>query len=213
MVSGEATVIAAGKVGKVSVNVTPVSVSFWFGFAIVKVKVDVPLTRIGFGENNLEMAGGRTAVSVSVAEPVVVLLVNVLGFPPPSRYVAEINPLTLVCGPVVVAVTLTLTVQELFAASVAPVGLPKVSELEPAAGDQVGEPPHVVLADGVAATCNPEGRESVKVMPLKATDALGLVMVKVSVETPLTAMGSGEKDLVSVGYWGTPQPVKVTPSI
>lgn len=113
--------------------------------------------------------------------------------------VEEMKPLTLVCGPAVVTVTSTLTVQEPPAARVAPVGSPKVSKVEPAVGDQVGEPPQVVLAFGVAATSTSAGRESVNLSPLKPTVVLGLVIVKVSVDAPPTATGSGEKDLVRVG--------------
>ena len=66
---------------------------------IAKVSVEIPLTRIGLGANCLEIEGGEIAVSVSVAEP----SGPVLG--PVS--VDEMNPLTLVCGPAVVAVTST----------------------------------------------------------------------------------------------------------
>ena len=47
---------------------------------------------------------------------------------------------------------LTLTVHEPFAGIVPPVGEPKESVVAAAAGAQVGVPPHVVVADGVAAT-------------------------------------------------------------
>ena len=47
---------------------------------------------------------------------------------------------------------LTLTVHEPLAGMVPPVGVPKVSVVVPEAGAQVGLPPHVVLAEGVAAT-------------------------------------------------------------
>ena len=47
---------------------------------------------------------------------------------------------------------LTLTVQELLAGIVAPVGEPKVRFVAPAVGAQVGVPPQVVVAVGVAAT-------------------------------------------------------------
>lgn len=116
------------------------------------------------------------------------------------------KPLTLACGPAVVAVTLTLAVQEPLAGMLAPVGSPKVNEVAAAEGAQVGVPPQVVLAAGVAATCTPDGKASVNLTPVKAT-LLGLVRVKVRVETPLTAIGFGEKDLVSVGWLGTLQPV------
>ena len=120
------------------------------------------------------------------------------------------NPLTLACGPDVVALTLTLTVQELLTGMEAPVGVPNVSVVAPAVGDHVGEPAQVVAAAGVEATSKPEGKVSEKLMPLKATVVFGLARVKVKVEVPLTATGLGEKALVMVGGLGTPQPVNVT---
>lgn len=47
---------------------------------------------------------------------------------------------------------LTLTVHDPFAGMVPPVGDPNVRVVVPAAGTQVGVPPQVVVADGVAAT-------------------------------------------------------------
>ena len=49
-------------------------------------------------------------------------------------------------------VTLTLTVHELLNGMIAPVGKPKVRAVAPAVGVQVGVPPQVVVAVGVAAT-------------------------------------------------------------
>ena len=118
--------------------------------------------------------------------------------------VVERNPPTFECGPGVVAVTLTLTVHEPLAGMVPPL---KVSDVAPAVGAQV--PPQVVAADGVAATCTPAGRPSVNAAPVSAP-VLVLVSVKVSVETPLTAIGSGEKDLVRVGLTGSTQAVSST---
>lgn len=89
----------------------------------------------------------------------------------------------------------------------APVGLPKERFVLPARGPQVGVPPQVVLAFGVEATSRPAGRASVKVMPLKATLAFGLVTVKVNVDVPFTATGLREKLFVMVGGSGMPQPV------
>ena len=63
-----------------------------------------------------------------------------------------------------------------------------------------------MLAEGEAATCSPPGNVSVNFAPVSCT-LFGLVSVKVSVEVPLTAIGFGEKDLVSVGWAGVPQPV------
>jgi hypothetical protein len=104
---------------------------------------------------------------------------------------------------------LTLTVHEPLAGIVAPVGEPKVSDVAPDVGDHVGVPPHVVAAEGVAATCKPDGSESLKVRPVSAIE-FELASVKVSVEIPLTAIGLGEKALVIAGGTGVAQPVKVT---
>ena len=86
VVSGVATVVAAGDMGKVSVNAKPVSESFWFGLVIVKVNLDVPPARIGLGENNFVIAGGCKTVRAAVALPVDPVFV------PP--FVEEIKPLT-----------------------------------------------------------------------------------------------------------------------
>ena len=130
--------------GYASATATPLSASPEFGFWIVTVSSDVAPTRIGLVLNVFVALGGCNAVNVAMAEPVAVVLV------PPS--IDETKPLTLVCGPAVVAVTFTLTVHDALGASVAPVGAPKVSVVDPPAGAHVGEPPQVVLAAGAAAT-------------------------------------------------------------
>ena len=86
VVSGAATVMAPGDVGKVSVKPTPVRSLFKFGFDTVNVSVDVPPARIGLGENNFVMLGGFNTMSPAVALPVDPVFV------PP--FVDEINPLT-----------------------------------------------------------------------------------------------------------------------
>src|SRR5688500_3109799 len=63
----EATVMAPGATGNVSVKATPERASFWFGLVSVNVSVDVPPGMIGDGENSLSITGGRTAVNVSLA--------------------------------------------------------------------------------------------------------------------------------------------------
>ena len=103
-----ATRICAGDVGKVSVNARPVSASFGFGFVIVNVNLELPPASMGLDENNFVILGGCKTVSDAVALPVEPVFV------PP--FVEEINPLTFWCGPEVVPLTLTLTVQELLAA-------------------------------------------------------------------------------------------------
>lgn len=66
---------------------------------MVNDNVEIPLIRIGLGENCLEITGGDIAVNVSIAEPSGPVFVPVSA--------DEMNPLTLVCGPAVVAVTST----------------------------------------------------------------------------------------------------------
>src|SRR5947209_14509805 len=102
---------------------------------------------IGEGLNCLAMTGGRMAVRLAVATLVMFVPLSVV----------DSVPLTLPCGPAVVAVTLTLTVHDPLAGIVPPL---KVSEVAAAAGAQV--PPQVVAAAGVAATCTPDGSASVK---------------------------------------------------
>ena len=104
---------------------------------------------------------------------------------------------------------ITLTVQELFAGIEPPVGEPKIRLVALAEGAQVGEPPHVVAAEGVAATCNPLGSESVNVTPVRAIE-FELDRINVNVDVPFTAIGSRENAFVIVGGTGVEQPVKVT---
>lgn len=61
-------------------------------------------------------------------------------------------------------------------------------------------PAHVVLALAGDATLSPLGRSSVNVTLVSATlDGLVLATVKVNVVMPFNAIGSGEKDLLTVG--------------
>ena len=73
-------------IGYVSEKATPVKALFKLGFVIVKVRVDVPLVRIGFGENSFVMRGAINTVSDAVALPVDP------EFVPP--FVEEMTPLT-----------------------------------------------------------------------------------------------------------------------
>jgi hypothetical protein len=105
-------------------------------------------------------------------------------------------------------VIFTLKVQLLFNGIIPPV---KDKVVLPAVGDH--DPPQFVTAAGVEAICRPEGRVSVKETPVKALDALGLDKVKVNVDTPFTAMGSGENDFKMAGGLRRGQPQKTTSSI
>jgi hypothetical protein len=139
---------------------------------------------MGFGAKFFEILGGARTVRVSLAE-----------LPgPPSVEVTTLEVLTL--SPLVVAVTSTTTVQVPLAEIVP---LEKIRLVAATTGDQVGDPQSVVLAFGVEATCNPPGKVSEYPTPVREPPALGLVIVKVNVLTPPTAIGSGEKDLDIVG--------------
>src|SRR3989442_512159 len=74
-----------------------------------------------------------------------------------------------------------------------------------------GAPAHVVVGDGVAATCSPLGSVSVNLTPVRRA-LFGLVSVKVNVDVALTAMGFGEKALPIVSGWAVPQPVNAMSS-
>ncbi len=167
---------------------------------MVKVSVDISPTRIGLGAKSFEMVGGKSAVSVSLAEPVDDVFVPVCA--------EEIIPLMLGCGPAVVAVTSTRSVQKLPAAIDPPL---RLIEVLPAVAP-LTLPPQELLNSGLVATRTPSGKLSEKETPLKAT-LLGLVAVNVSVETPPTAMERGENDFLSSGASGTPQPVNSMLSI
>ena len=94
--------------------------------------------------------------------------------------------------PVTGTVTLTLIVQLLFGARLP---FEKVRNVSPAPGVKVGEPQPVVEAFGVLATTMAPGvvgRVSIKLSPLNEA-AVGLVRVKVRVETPPAVVGSGLK--------------------
>jgi len=88
-----------------------------------------------------------------------------------------------------------LTVHDEFAARVPPL---KLSVVSPAAGVKV-PPVQVVLELGVLATAIPDGKVSLKAMPVKAVPAFGLVMVKVRVATPPVQIVEALNDLLIAG--------------
>lgn len=134
--------------GKLSEKSTPVRVMPAFGLVKVSVNCDTPPTGIVVGLNALLTVGGAATDKVALA----VLPVPAL---------AEVTlPVVLFFTPPVVAVTLTTIVQVPAAETVPPLN---VSVVSPALGANV--PPHDVDAPGVAATCNPEGKESVNPTP------------------------------------------------
>jgi len=131
---------------------------------------------------------GETAI---VKSPAPSVAEAVLPVPP----LVELTlPVVFSLEPEVVGVTFTLTAHELLSAILPPVKLMVVS---PAPG--VNVPPHVLLAPGTVATCRPVGKGSLTATPLKAVPVFGLVMVKVRVEVPPTAVVVGEKALLMLG--------------
>lgn len=94
--------------------------------------------------------------------------------------------------PVTGTVTLNLIVQLLLGARLP---FEKVRDATPAVGEKVGEPHPVVEAFGELATSMTPGvvgRSSVNLSPLNEAE-VGLVRVKVRVETPPAVVGSGLK--------------------
>ncbi len=129
--------------------------------------------------------------------------------PPVPPFVELAAPVVLFFVPVVVPVTFTEIVQELFAATVPPLRLIVVA---PPVGAKV--PPQVLLAFGVLATCTPPGNVSLTATPVRvALLAPGLVMVRVKVEIPFARMTLGAKALVRVGGTSTAKVAEAVPPV
>lgn len=129
---------------------------------IVKVRVLVPLTAMELGENDLVIEGGATT------------LVDALPVFPAPPFVEVTEPVTLFLAPAAEAVTVTLNVQVLAPAMVAP-----LNEITPVAAVVVSVPPHWAIEE--VATVRPAGRASEKATPLSAVIGFGFVMVKLNV--------------------------------
>ena len=80
--------------------------------------------------------------------------------------------------------------------------VPPLKDIEAAPALAVTVPPQFVVVFGVAATTidpGEVGKVSLKDTPVRAVPEFGLVMVKVNVLTPPTAIGSGEKFFEMLG--------------
>jgi hypothetical protein len=166
--------------GKASVNATPVSAVEELGLVIVKVSNDVPPAEIDAGAKLLANPGGLTVVTSSEA-------LALFPLPPFVELTLE-ELLTLV--PAVVPITLTETVQDAEAATVAPdrlTLLPPVDAL----------PPQLLLCK--LTTVSPAGNVSVNATPVSAADVFGLVIEKFSTDVPPTAIEDGVKLLAIAG--------------
>jgi len=171
--------------GKVSLTVTPVRVTVLAaGLVMVMVIVEVPPTGMPVAPEPkaLVIVGGATTVRTALAVP-----------PVPS-FVELTVPVVLLLEPAVVAVTFTLTSQVLPGVAIEP-PLKLIGEEA-----ELNVPPQVLLGFGVAAIAIPAGKVSLTPIPFIAPlFVAGLVMVKVSVEVPLSGMVVGLKDFVIVG--------------
>ena len=75
-VAGDATVMAPGEFGKLSLKATPLSAVVGFGFVIWNVMADAPRpARMVVGENDFVITGGMSAVREAVANPLDPVLV------------------------------------------------------------------------------------------------------------------------------------------
>src|SRR5581483_7889136 len=128
--------------------------------------------------------GGETTVSLAVPAP-----------PEPPSLEVAVTGLFLV--PAVLPVTLTTTVPLSPAVSVAPDRLTLVA---PPVAVMVPFPAQVPVTPGVEAPPRPEGRVSVKPIPVRAIVLVpGLVTVKVRVVDPLSAIVLAPKASAIVG--------------
>jgi hypothetical protein len=162
--------------GSASVNATPASAIDALGFEMVKVSDVEPASPMEAEPKVFVMLGGVATVKFAVA---------VLPVPPLVEVTA---PVVLVETPALAPVTLTLNVQDVPAAMVAPV---RPTAPEPAVAVIV-PPPHDPARPLGVATVIPAGNVSVNATPANAAVfAAGFVMVKLRVEFPFgeTAVG------------------------
>src|SRR5262249_28828791 len=171
--------------GRLSVKLSPFSVTLLFGFVILMVSKLVPFNGIFVGANVLVTVAGEATIKVAV-----LLVVPV----PP--FVELTAPVVFVTVPDCVPVTFTVSVQVLPGVAMLPPDRLMLVELAAA----VGEPPQVLTIPGVFATCNPFVSVSPNAIPFSAVEfTAGLVIVKVTVVVPLSEMADAPKALLMVG--------------
>src|SRR5712692_6350862 len=151
---------------------------------MVKVSEVDPPTGTLAAPKALIMPGGETTVTVAV------LLVA-----PAPLSLEEIAPVVFALTPAVVPVTFTLNVHDPLAASVAPDKL----TLPVACVAVIVPPPQLPVRPLGVATTRPEGRLSLKAMPVSEELAFGLLMVKLSEVDPFSGMLAAPNDLLMVG--------------
>ena len=181
--AGEATVTFAGSV---FVNAAPV-MAMPFEFVSVMLYVLTPPSGIDGGVKALVTVGGLMTVIVALPGTV---------FDPALLLVTEPAARVFVAGPAVVPSTDTVTVQVLFAGTVAPLRLTELAVVITVA------PTHVDIAFGVADVAMPAGKVSVNAAPVTSI-AFEFVSVMVSVDVPPIGMTLG------VNALATPRPARM----
>lgn len=171
--------------GKLSVNAIPFSVTLVFGFEMLMVSEVVPFSGM--------LAAPKLLVTVAGEATVRVAVLLVVPVPP---FVELMAPVVLVTVPDCVPVRFTTIVQVAPGVAIEPPV--RLIEVELAAAVTV--PPQLLVTPGVEATCRPPVSVSVKAIPFSAdVFAAGLVMVKVSVVVPFTAIAVAPNALEIVG--------------
>ena len=165
--------------GSGSVKPTPVRASPVFGLTNRKLRAVMPFTAMLAGLKALSIDGGARTPMLAEAVP-----------PAPASLEAT-GPLTLFFTPRLVPVTFTVTVQFAPPASVIPDAL---MLLEPAVAVRV--PTQVPSRPLGVATSRPDGRLSVKPMPVTGVIGLGLVSVKLRPVVALSGTVAAPKALL-----------------
>jgi hypothetical protein len=171
--------------GKLSVNDSPVRLTFVFGFVMLIVSEVVPFSGILAAPNCLVTFAGEATIRVAV------LLVA-----PVPPLVELTAPVVLVTVPDCVPVTFTTIVQVLPGVAMLPPVRLMLVELAAA----VTVPPQELVTPGVEATCSPPVNVSLKAIPFSALVLLaGLVIVKVTVVVPFSEIAAAPNALLIVG--------------
>lgn len=179
---------------RLSLKATEVNVVEPFGFWRLKVNVDCTPNLVAPELNEAVMTGGAIPDTGTVREAVLLVA-------PVPLSLEKMLPVVLLNVPVFVGlVTVTLKLHDPPAPSPPPDRLtdvdPAVMLALPAGAPTV--PPQVFVDDDVA-TCRPIGNVSVTATPVSAVEPLGLLMLKVNVDVPLSPIVPGENDLLMVG--------------
>src|ERR1700722_4878962 len=171
-------------VGKVSEKATPVRAEVLAaGLVRVNVNDEVAFTAIPVGLKAFPMAGGAITFRLAEAVPPV----------PPSDEV--MFPVVLFCVPALMPVTLMEKVQDALEAIVAP---ERLITLVAWVAVMVPPPQAPVIPFGVETT-KPEGKVSLKAMPLTDAAGFALFTVKLSAVEPFNGTLAAPNDLISTG--------------